>query len=497
MIARFLSASWINALIPLALTAAAVQAEPSTPIDVGSRIELFVDHYLIDRMKDAELRLNSPIPREIVLTFDRPWEGGQSAYVTILKDGDQYRMYYRGGGDLVHEYTCLAFSKDSIHWERPRLGLIEFEGSKDNNIIWTGKDNAYCESHNFAPFIDANPAAKPDQRYKAVTVTRIYEGENRKNVLLALVSADGIHWRKLRDEPIITEGAFDSHNTVFWDTQQKRYVCYLRAGQKGKKSVARTTSRDFIHWTTPALLNFGNTEPEHLYTNGILPYFRAPHVYLGFPLRFIHPKDRNRIGLEQRETDGFSDAIFMSSRDGLRWDRTFMEAFIRPGPDPLNWGGAHGNMTPAYGLVPANDHDLAIYWADHYDNYPKKDLIPRLWRGTIRTDGFISVNFPYRGGEMITRPLVFKGSNLVINYATSAPGSVSRYRALPWMTASSSGATRSNASWPGRAVTTSANSMVRPSDCASSCTTPTCTRFDSGHDPREGVTPCQPGGREF
>ncbi|HSW46416.1 MAG TPA: hypothetical protein VLM89_12680 [Phycisphaerae bacterium] len=425
MTIRMRSALSLGAMILVSIGGGGLMAAEPAAIDIGSRLELFVDHYLIDGMKDAELRLHSPVPREIVFTFDKPWEGGLSAYASIIKDGDQYRLYYRGGGDLVREYTCLALSKDGVTWERPTLGLIEFEGSKDNNIFWTGKDKAYCESHNFAPFIDANPEAKPNERYKAVTVTRIREGpDSRKNVLLALVSADGIHWRKLRQEPIITEGAFDSHNTIFWDTTQNQYVCYLRAGQKGKKSVARTTSKDFIHWTQPELLDFGDTVPEHLYTNGIIPYFRAPHILLGFPLRFIHPKDRNKIGLEQRETDGFSDAIIMSSRDGLKWDRTFMEAFIRPGPDPLNWGGAHGNITPAWGIVPANQNEISIYWADHYDNYPKKDLIPRLWRGTVRTDGFISVNCPYRGGEMVTKPLLFKGKNLVINFATSAPGSV-------------------------------------------------------------------------
>ena len=399
----------------------------SSPVNIGSRLELFVDHALIDTMQGARHKLHNPVPRGVVFRFDKPWEGGQSGYVSVLKDGNEYRMYYRGGGDLVREYTCVATSREGIHWSRPTLGLFEFEGSKDNNIIWTGPKKAYCESHNFSPFIDDNPICPPSQRYKAVSVTRIYpEGPDgpRKNVLIAFVSADGIHWKKLRDDPIITEGAFDSHNTLFWDAARQRYTCYLRAGQKGKKSIARTTSPDFVHWDSPQLLDFGDTVPEHFYTNGIVAYFRAPHLYLGFPMRFIHPKDRNKIGLQQRETDGFSDAVFMSSRDGLHWDRTFMEAFLRPGPDPKNWGGAHGNTTPSWGIVQVNETELALYWADHYDNYPKKDLIPRLHRGTVRLDGFISVNTPYAGGEMVTKPLIFEGKNLVINYATSAPGSI-------------------------------------------------------------------------
>lgn len=410
------------AAVALLMTTATAPADGGVR-DLGQGLGLFVDDWLIERLDGARLELHHPERREIVFDFEKPWEGGLSAYITILKDGDAYRMYYRGGGDLVREYTCLAFSPDGSHWTRPSLGLIEFEGSKDNNIIWTGEQKAYCESHNFSPFIDANPAAKPDERYKAVTMTRINAGtDQRKNVLIALVSPDGIHWRKLREEPIITEGAFDSHNTAFWDVAQNRYVCYLRAGQKGKKSIARTTSKDFIEWTTPELLDFGDTVPEHFYTNGILPYFRAPEVYLGLPMRFIHPKDRNRIGFEQRETDGFSDAVFMSSHDGLHWNRTFMEAFIRPGLDPKNWGGGHGNQTPSWGLVQTGDTELSIYWAEHYDNYPKKDLTPRLVRGALRLDGFVSVNAPYAGGEMVTKPLTFDGKRLLINFSTSAAG---------------------------------------------------------------------------
>ncbi len=421
MIAHLRSALLVASAV--ALAASGIQG--AAPIAVGSKIEMFVDSHLIGGLKNAQLRLHGPVPTGIVLTFDKPWEGGQSGYVTMLKDGGEYRMYYRGGGDLIREYSCLALSKDGIHWHRPNLGLIEFEGSKENNIFWTGPRKAYYESHNFTPFIDGGPAARPDQRYKAVTLTRIpTTGDEKQNVLIALVSADGIHWRKLQEEPIITEGAFDSQNTAFYDAVRKEYVCYLRDVQKGKRSVARTTSRDFIRWTKPELLDFGDSVPEHLYTNGIVQYFRAPEWYLGFPLRFVPPEERNKVGPEQRETDGFSDAVFMSSRDGLRWDRTFMEAFIRPGPDPLNWGGAHGNMTPAWGIVPAGENEIAIYWADHYDNYPKDDLIPRLWRGTVRTDGFGSVNFPYKGGELITKPLVFEGRSLAINYATSAPGGV-------------------------------------------------------------------------
>lgn len=418
-----LTVTLLIATAPMFPSPPAVGGEQA-PIEIGSQLTLFLDHHLIDGMKSATLRLHSPIPRGAAFTFDQPWEGGQSAYVTILKDGPRFRMYYRGGGDLGRECTCVADSDDGIRWTRPKVGLFEYNGSKGNNIIWMGKRKAYDECHNFSPFIDLNPAAKPEGRYKAVTLARPGEGEEKRNVLVAFVSADGIHWKRLQEEPIITDGAFDSHNTAFWDAARQQYVCYLRAGQKGKKSIARTTSPDFVHWSKSELLDFGDTPIEHFYTNGIVPYFRNPAIYLGFPMRFIHPRDRDTIGFKPRKTDGFSDAVFMSSRDGLHWDRTFMEALIRPGLDPKNWGGAHGNTTPSWGIVQTGDAELSIYWAEHYDNYPAKEIMPRLQRGTLRLDGFISVNAPYAGGELLTKPILFTGKHLAINYSTSAPGSV-------------------------------------------------------------------------
>lgn len=414
-----------SVLAPLPNAASTDAAQPSGPLTLGSGLGLFFDDWLIASMNGTRLKLHNPVSHGPVFTFDQPWEGGQSGYVTILNDGKRYRMYYRGGGDLRREHTCVAFSDDAIRWTRPKLGLVEFAGSKDNNIIWTGPRKAYHESHNFSPFIDQNPAAKPDEKWKAVSSSRIdIGGGHKKNVLLGFVSADGIHWRKLREQAIITEGAFDSQNVAFWDSAQAQYVCYSRQAQQGKRSVNRCTSEDFVTWTHPVLLNFGDSPIEQFYTNAIVPYFRQPAVYIGLPMRFIPPGDRDTIGFEQRKTDGLSDAVFMSSHDGLRWNRPFMEAFIRPGLDPLNWGGAHGNCMAAWGIIQSSPTEISLFWADHYDNYPADALIPRMIRGTVRLDGFASVNAPHAGGECVTKLLTFSGKELVLNVSTSAPGSI-------------------------------------------------------------------------
>jgi len=140
-------------------------------------------------------------------------------------------------------------------------------------------------------------------------------------------------------------------------------------------------------------------------------------------MRFV--PDRTHVGLEERKTDGLSDAVFMSSRDGVNWDRAFTEAFIRPGLDQANWGGARRNNTPAWGIVQTSDREISLYVSENYGNYPDgADRVPRLRRSAIRVDGFVSVNAPYDGGQMLTKPFLSKGTKLLIDYSTSAVGSI-------------------------------------------------------------------------
>jgi len=394
-------------------------AGPREPVrQIGSERQLFVDRWLIDRLRGAELRMHEPVRREVAFRFDAPWEGRQSAYVTLLRDGDRYRMYYRGGGDLTREFTCMAESPDGIRWTRPSLGLHVYAGSRENNILLAPRDKAYAEAHNFTPFRDENPDAAPAERYKAVALGKFFDPKinDRRKMLVAYTSADGIHWKPLQEGPILSEGSFDSQNVAFWDTVRQQYVCYSRGGRDGIRSILRSTSPDFRHWSAQEWIDLGKTPREHFYTNAIAPYDRSPGLFLGFPMRFV--PTRKEIGADRRPVDALSDAVLISSRDGVRWERTFMDAFLRPGPDPANWGDGHGNNTPAWGLLPTAAGELSFYWSENYGT------VPRLRRGTLRTDGFVSVHGGYAGGELVTRPFRFLGGKLQLNYATSAAGTV-------------------------------------------------------------------------
>ena len=183
--------------------------------------------------------------------------------------------------------------------------------------------------------------------------------------------------------------------------------------QGGTRWISRTTSTDFFTWSPAQSVSFGDAPPEHLYTNQVVPYRRAPHIYVGLPFRFLP----ERKAVPEHRYPGVSDGVFMTSRDGVNWDRTFMEAFIRPGRERWNW--TERSNAPARGIVATAPDELSIYWAEH-----KGHPTARLRRGTLRMDGFASVYAGYAGGEVLTHPLRFTGSELVLNYATSAAGSV-------------------------------------------------------------------------
>jgi len=401
---------WYHVLIIGAFTPSLTlaQQEGEDMLKLGSRLELFVDDYLMDRMEGVTQELHPPQREEVAIVYDAPWEGAVSFYVTVFQDEDRYRMYYRGQSIIrpLTEYpnvygrerVCYAESPDGVHWTKPKLGIVEYEGSKDNNILWDGPG-----SHNFSPFKDANPACLPEQRYKAVA----------GGPLLALASPDGIHWTKMREEPVITEGAFDSQNVAFYDTVRGEYRAYVRDFANGVRTLRTCTSPDFLHWTTPEWVRYGDTPHEHLYTNATIPYFRAPHLFVAFPMRFVPGRKK----LVDYPLGDLSEGCFMSTRDGLNFHR-FMEAWIRPGLDLHNW--CHRNNGPAWGILETAPGEMSVYWVEHYH----QDLPCQLRRGTLRTDGFVSINAPYAGGELITQPLTFEGKELVINYSTSAVGSV-------------------------------------------------------------------------
>jgi len=441
--------AWLAVLAGSTVTIAAegaagrLAAKPSEAVEIGSRLELFVDGCLIEQLTGgARLTLHHPTPREVAIVFDKPWEGSGCGYHSVFQDGDLYRMYYRGWQLSVEDgkrlrasepVLCYAESRDGVHWEKPDLGVIELAGSKENNVVMAvdtigevGGDPAHV-----AVFKDDNPDCPAESKYKAIVRSRSPKG------LLAFHSADGIHWTPMSEKPVITKGAFDSQNLAFWDPARGQYRAYFRDFREGVRDIRTAVSDDFLHWSEPEFVECPGAPKEHLYTNQIKPYYRAPHILIGLPTRYV---DRGwstsmeslpelehrklRAGASRRYGTALTESLLMTSRDGRTFHR-WHEAFLRPGPERKHsW--AYGDHYIAWQLVETKSalegapNELSLYASEGYWTGTSS----RLRRYTLRIDGFVSVRSPLAGGELLTRPLVFEGRELVINFSTSAAGSV-------------------------------------------------------------------------
>ena len=372
----------------------AQEASMDQTIPIGGRLEMFVDRHLIARLDSVTLRLHEPRLAPL------PENPLPVSYTTVIKDGALYRGYYR---DYVNGYrgpkhdgnpgeiTCYAESSDGHEWTFPELGIIEAESEKGSNVVLAGGTSG-C-SHNFSPFLDTRPGADAAHRFKALAGT--HDGG-----LYAFASADGTLWTRVRETPVITSTgfAFDSQNVAFWSMTEDCYVCYFRTWDTphGRlRTISRTTSDDFLAWSDPVATN-PNAPGEHLYTSQTHPYYRAPHIYIALPTRFMPDRGSS------------TDILFMATRAGsASFARLFGEAFIRPGLDPSRWGNRSNYV--ALNVVPTGPAELSLY---HKSGH----------RYVLRPDGFISVRAGTAEGELLSKLLTFAGDTLILNYSTSAAG---------------------------------------------------------------------------
>jgi hypothetical protein len=434
----------------------------------GNGRELFADDTLVEALRGgAARRLHHPTAREIILRPEHPWEdapGAALSYITVLQDGETYRLYYKGpmmrdvpGEDeeafgLADIIICYAESRDGIHWEKPDLGLHRFGGEPGGNIVHKG-----IGSHGFSPFLDTRPDCPPEQRYKAfgTSKTDVEPRPGGTKHLFLLASPDGLRWSPLAGPKAHgavldqEDGDFDSQNTGFWDAAAGCYRLYFRARREvtGRPELANredgegyhdvkarvrdiktATSPDGLHWSEPQFLSYPGAPDEELYTNQIIPYPRAPHLLVGFPTRYVEGRGpltawhAEKAGEAPGRTfNSYSDGLFMISRDGTTF-RRYGEAFLRPGmPEERLWG--YGACYQCLGLVETpppvagGPAEYSLYACEGY-----RTAAPVIRRHTLRLDGFVSVHAPLTGGEVLTRPLTVAGGSLRLNLATSAAG---------------------------------------------------------------------------
>lgn len=395
----------------------------------AQRRHLFLDPAFISNSKGTALQVNPAQRRELVIKPDRPWEQLMiSFYLTVIEDQGKLRLWYICRDKANRPNVAYAESVDGIRWTKPNLGIVEYEGSKDNNLIGITS---------LEGVVFKDPLAPPSERYVYITHL-ITQG------MVRFYSADGLHWQ--HDEvPLVRFGA-DSQNVTLWDTQLSKYVMYLRgwhtiSPKECYRVVVRAelsslhspleigpSAKSWHPWGAdknavvgdefPTVFAADASDPPNcdVYNLSALIYPLDPHWYLGFPSMFQREKSISNGRLEVQ---------FTGSTDGTRWQRYDRAAYA---PLGLENSDSASMTYMGTGMIVRGDELWQYatgFRTKHGDFEARKQRTDGvIYRYVQRTDGFVSLDFAHEGGQCTTQLVKVDGTRLMLNADTGALGSL-------------------------------------------------------------------------
>jgi len=385
---------------------------------------LLVDHEFIAKSENVQLKLHPPRKTgERLIESDQPWESATVNWFSVLRDGNKYRMWYEcydveGWPTADDTSFCYAESSDGIHWTKPKLGMVSYQGNKNNNILFRqiGEGNHRSRVHGSGVFLD--PSAPPESRYKCVSQGLFQGIAERPYFVAGMTSPDGIRWTR-NPQPICPVFA-DSQYSGFWDTEQRRYVIFGRTFARGGRAIGRSSSDRFDAFPpfTHVLATDEHDPPESdLYNPACQQYPDVPGLYLMFSSLFRHREDT-------------LDIRIAVSRDGVKWTRPDRDAtFIQLG-EPGHFDG--GSLYMGNGGCLRTGDGLSFYFSGSALKHNETEL-PNLAdsrnrrvisRAVARVDRLVSVSASVAGGKFDTPRIRFTGDKLVVNAAVRRGGSL-------------------------------------------------------------------------
>ncbi|NJD01777.1 MAG: hypothetical protein FIA99_04090 [Ruminiclostridium sp.] len=363
-----------------------------------------------------------PVP---FLTADKPWESLSTGYGTMIYDRGIYRLWYEAWDkNYKHDYDgrlCYAESTDGINWRKPVLGLIEFDGNKDNNIVFDGIMSNGIGFHGHCIFIDPN--SPPFARYRMIFGGGAMKYTERDKFALNLMSfaysSDGTNWKwgvpESRSwlQPPFVPFSSDTQSVVYWDETRSAYIGYFREWQDNSvRLIARSETNDFGKWPHPRTIlspDEHDMPGEDFYTNAASRYISGSDsgVFL-FISMFDHLSDTLYVQLA-------------TSRDGICFKRSDRTPFLKNDSDS-DRGGVYicpGIMQNGYECIMAY-HGVEYC---HEDAYPdkigysgnfrmirfKRDRLAGLY--SDRDFEFNLKAFEYEGGPFSIRINVLTGAD--------------------------------------------------------------------------------------
>jgi len=388
-----------------------LEAAETTPAAEAIRLNreplLFVDdsaiasmHFVVRTIHPAKTH---PSP---VVQPDRPWEEVRVyTYGSVMRDPATagFRLWY-----MAHSRVLYATSADGFTWNKPALGVLDYEGSKANNIV----------------FLNLHSPSVVEDRFTSDPTKRLRMIGNVGGKYFGAYSADGIHWSGRTEQPLFLGS---DTNTLTQDPRTGEFMAFFK--KKSTDAPGRvvwlTRSRDFVTWSEPKLV-FHTDEEDNRWAQG--PDQRAeiynmsvvPHAtgFIGFPTLFRimeRMPAKEKLGSGQSRDNGPIDVQLVTSPDGETWARTTPRVNVVPRGVPGAFdGGAILGVTST--VVDSGDETWMLYTAintGHGGAIPPKHLT--VGRATWRLHGFASLDAGPAGGRVATRPLLIAGGKLLIN----------------------------------------------------------------------------------
>jgi predicted GH43/DUF377 family glycosyl hydrolase len=403
----------ILALVPLLALAPIAAADgplPDEPLAIGTEPQFVFDNYVIDnywalKNKRESVRRVFHQPQKFA---GNPVIAGTGGGPSVVKDASGFTMWYQASvpdpnrPDRFASAIAIATSDDGIHWTLPKLGLYEWAGTKENNIVWKGVRGITASG----PFLLDLP--ERDRRgYRHLMLYSDTDG------LRLIGSHDGIHWDGKASQQILHLHS-DTENAIVYDPRREEYVLYCRAKHiyrtfRGdirdtgeSRRVARLASKElWTEWTG---------EPQNILIPDELDEEQGFNCFYGMPTRIYGGMYFGSLWPFKMNTDIHTELAY--SRDGIAFARL-------PGRPKLIERGADGSWDD--GMVFGGHQWIEVgdewwlYYAGWDGPHGTRERTPGIGLVNVRKEGLVSMRGPPSGGVLVTRPMVWPGGKLLVN----------------------------------------------------------------------------------
>jgi hypothetical protein len=396
------------------------------------RRHLFLDPAMIEKSERVSLVVNPAQRRETVLRPDRPWEQLMiSFFLTVRDEGGKLRLWYICRDKQNRPNVAYAESRDGIAWAKPDLGIVEYEGSKANNLVGLQR---------LEGVVFADPRMPAAERFQYVTTASPPGGAAGPTGLYRFHSPDGLRWN--RDATPLVAAGSDTQNVTFWDGRIGRYVVYMRGWNPApnRRKVVRIELPDlksplatvptkrgvgnYFYDEVPTVLQCDERDPARtdIYNLAAQPYPLDESWYVAFPAFLRRSAAADAPGYRGSHR-GPVEVQFVGSRDGIVWQRYDRAPYARPGlaaPEKKNM------VFMGTGLVVRGDEIWQYgteFESEHGDvaaRQKKTDGVIVRW--VQRVDGFVSANTGDDEGTLRSAAVTVTGGNLLLNLDTGALG---------------------------------------------------------------------------